>query len=292
MKIGIAGAGMTVPWFIEATAQIPEMEIGALFARREEKRRSMCEAYGIPGCYDSYEQLLEDETLEVLYIQVPNHLHFDFARRALKAGKHVILEKPFTVTAQEARELAALARERKRILFEAITNQYNPNYEKVRSLLPRLGNVKIVQLNFSQYSSRYEAFQRGEIAPVFDAGKAGGALMDLNVYNIHFVTGLFGRPSAVHYFPNVERNVDTSGILILEYPAFQCVCVASKDCSAPSSINIQGDEGCIFSRSQAGLFQEFSFQENKKEPISYALSNTEQRLYDELRAFTDLYVKK
>lgn len=73
-----------------------------------------------------------------------------------------------------------------------------------------MGDVKIVQLNYSQYSSRYEAFKQGQIAPVFDPKKAGGALMDLNVYNIHFVAGLFGEPKAVHYYPNMKKGVDTS----------------------------------------------------------------------------------
>lgn len=232
MQIGIVGAGMTVPWFLAAAKLIPEMEVRALFARKEEKRKEICEKYQVPVAYDSYEKLLADQSIDVLYLPVPNHLHYSFTKQALEAGKHVILEKPFTVTYEEAKKLAELARAKGLVLFEAITNQYNANYEKVRELLPGLGDVKIVQLNFSQYSSRYEAFKQGNIAPVFDAAKAGGALMDLNVYNIHFVVGLFGEPKAVHYYPNMEKGVDTSGILVMEYPTFQCVCVAAKDCGA------------------------------------------------------------
>lgn len=290
MRVGIVGAGMTVPWFLEAAKLIDEMEIGALFARKEEKRRELCEKYEIPVSYDSYEKLLTDESLEVLYLPLPNHLHYEFAKQALEAGKHVIMEKPFCVTYEEAKEIADLAREKNLIIFEAITNQYNPNYEKVRELVPKLGDIKIVQMNFSQYSSRYEAFKQGNIAPVFDAAKAGGALMDLNIYNIHFVAGLFGKPDKVHYYANIERDVDTSGILVLEYPTFQCVCIGAKDCGAPLSVNIQGDKGCIFSHCNTGLFEEFSFQANKQNPVPYALSNTEQRFFDEMRAFTDYYV--
>ena len=292
MRVGITGAGMTVPWFLEAAELIPEMEIGALFARKEEKRKELCEKYHIPAAYDSYEKLLADESLDVLYLPLPNSLHYSFAKQALEAGKHVILEKPFTVTYAEAKELAELAESKGLILFEAVTNQYNPNYEKVRELLPGLGDMKIVQLNYSQYSSRYDAFKQGIVAPVFDPEKAGGALLDLNVYNIHFVTGLFGEPQSVHYYPNMERGVDTSGILILEYPSFKCSCIAAKDCGAPLSINIQGDKGCIFSHSNAGRFEEFSYQENKKENVHYALVDTQRSVfYDELRAFTDYWVR-
>lgn len=292
MRVGITGAGMTVPWFLEAAELIPEMEIGALFARKEEKRKELCEKYHIPAAYDSYEKLLADESLDVLYLPLPNSLHYSFAKQALEAGKHLIMEKPFTVTYAEAKELAELAESKGLLLFEAVTNQYNPNYEKVRELLPGLGDIKIVQIDFAQYSSRYDAFKQGIIAPVFDVNKAGGALLDLNVYNIHFVVGLFGEPSDAHYYPNMERGVDTSGILILEYPGFQCACTAAKDCAAPLSVNIQGDKGCIFSHSNTSRFEEFSYQENKKESVHYALVDTQRSVfYDELRAFTDYWVR-
>lgn len=283
---------MTVPWFLEAAELIPEMEIGALFARKEEKRKELCEKYHIPAAYDSYEKLLADESLDVLYLPLPNSLHYSFAKQALEAGKHLIMEKPFTVTYAEAKELAELAESKGLLLFEAVTNQYNPNYEKVRELLPGLGDIKIVQIDFAQYSSRYDAFKQGIIAPVFDVNKAGGALLDLNVYNIHFVVGLFGEPSDAHYYPNMERGVDTSGILVLEYPGFQCACTAAKDCAAPLSVNIQGDKGCIFSHSNTSRFEEFSYQENKKESVHYALVDTQRSVfYDELRAFTDYWVR-
>ncbi len=290
MRIGIVGAGMTVPWFLEAAKLIPEMDVRALYVRKEEKRKELCEKYQVPVAYDSYEKLLADKEIDVLYLPVPNDLHYSFTKQALEAGKHVILEKPFTVTYAQAKELADLAREKNLILFEAITNQYNPNYDKVRELLPGVGDVKIVQLNYSQYSSRYEAFKQGNIVPVFDAKKAGGALMDLNVYNIHFVVGLFGEPKAVQYYPNMEKGVDTSGILVLEYPTFQCVCIAAKDCGAPLSVNIEGDKGCMFSHSNSGRFEEFSYQENKQEPVHYELARRDSVFVEELQAFTDYYI--
>ena len=92
IRVGITGAGMTVPWFLEAAEQIPEMEVGALFARKEEKRRELCEKYQIPASYDSYEKLLADDSLDVLYLPLPNSLHYSFAKQALEAGKHLIME--------------------------------------------------------------------------------------------------------------------------------------------------------------------------------------------------------
>lgn len=82
--------------------------------------------------------------------------------------------------------------------------------------------------------------------PVFDPACCGGALMDLNLYNVHFVVGLFGEPMLVSYHPNLYRNgIDTSGILLLEYPDFICQCTGAKDCAAPGSVQLIGDAGRI-----------------------------------------------
>ena len=248
MKVGIAGSGMIVPTFLDAAALVDTMEIGAIYARNAEKRKELSEKYKIPTVYDSYEKLLADPQIDVIYVALPNLLHHSFARQALEAGKHVILEKPFTVTWAEAKELADLAHEKKLYLFEAITTLFNPNYIKMQELLPNLGDIKIVESNFSQYSSRYDAFKKGIIAPVFDPEQAGGAFLDLNIYNVHLVAGLFGKPKAAHYYPNMERGIDTSGILILEYEGFQAVCIGAKDCGAPAGASIQGTKGCMYLR--------------------------------------------
>lgn len=289
MRVGIAGAGMIVPTFLDAAALVEQMEIYAVFARREEVRKEFCEKYQIPVGYDSYEKLLGDPKVDVVYVALPNNLHFSFAKEALKAGKHVILEKPFTVTYEEAKEIADLAREKKRYLFEAITTQYNPNYDKMKELLPRLGEIKLVALNFSQYSSRYDNFKKGIVSPSFDPKNAGGALMDLNIYNIHFVAGLFGKPLKVRYCPNMERGVDTSGILVMEYPDFQAVCIAAKDCGAPLSVSVQGNRGFFHSDYASSILAGFSFQENKCEPENYHLADNPERLFYELLTFAKYY---
>ena len=82
--------------------------------------------------------------------------------------------------------------------------------------------------------------------PVFDPACCGGALMDLNLYNVHFVVGLFGEPMSVSYHPNLYRNgIDTSGILLLEYPNFLCQCTGAKDCAAANSVQLVGEKGRI-----------------------------------------------
>lgn len=290
MRIGIAGAGNIVPDFLEASKDIRNFEIVAISATINglERMKKLSEKYGIKNIYTNYEDLLEDD-IDVVYIAVPNNLHYEFAKKAIEKNKHIILEKPFASNYEEALELVELAQENRIMLFEAISNQYLPNYKKTKELLNELGDIKIVQLNYSQYSSRYDKFKQGEIAPVFDPKKSGGALMDLNVYNIYYIVGLFGAPKNILYTANVEKGIDTSGILILEYPTFKCVAIGAKDCKAPLSINIQGDKGYIHSGSAANCYDDFVFAKNFEDEMRYSLNDNKHRLYYELEEFSRLY---
>ncbi|MFV0394365.1 MAG: Gfo/Idh/MocA family protein [Coprobacillaceae bacterium] len=247
--------------------------------------------YEIKNIHTDYMDLLNDD-IDIVYVAVPNHLHYQFAKQAIEKKKHVLLEKPFASSTAQAKELINLAKEHNVILFEAISNQYLPNYSKVKELIKDLGDIKIVQLNYSQYSRRYDLFKEGTVLPVFDVEQSGGALMDLNVYNIHFIVGLFGKPDAIAYIANIERGIDTSGILTLDYPNFKCVAIGAKDCKSPVSINIQGDKGYIHSDDPANVFQQFVFGENLGNETEYQLNNNKNRLYYEVAYFARLVTEE
>ena len=245
MKVGIVGNGMIVPIAIEAMLRA-EIEVTALWCRNGSKGKPIAEKYHIQNQYTDYQVFLGDDSFDTVYIGLTNTLHYQYAKDAILAGKHVIVEKPFTVSVAEAKELQALALKYGCMLFEAILSRYSQNYEHLREELPKIGNIKLIQANFSKYSSRYDKFRKGIMTPTFDKACGGGALMDLNVYNIHFVVGLFGMPKKVQYYPNLAENgVDTSGILVMEYPDFQAVCTAAKDSSSDPFVIIQGEEGTI-----------------------------------------------
>ena len=191
-----------------------------------------------------YLPYLKSEKIDIVIIATYASTHLPILRDCLAHHKHVLCEKPFTPTAAEARELIALAKEKHLFLFEAITTAHHPNYALIREQLPALGPVKLAVCTFCQFSSRYPALLAGKVSPVLNHAFAGGALMDINLYNIHFVVGLFGAPEKVHYYPNLHSNgVDTSGTLILEYPGFVCQCVGAKDCAARNSAQIIGENG-------------------------------------------------
>ncbi|MCF0114760.1 MAG: Gfo/Idh/MocA family oxidoreductase [Erysipelotrichaceae bacterium] len=294
MKLGIAGAGKIVNMLFECIHDLPEFELEAIASTPKslEKVTAFAKEHGIKKAYPDYNALLSDDAIEVMYIASPNHLHYEMSKQALLAGKHVICEKPFTSNAKELEELMNLANEKGLILTEAITTQYLPNILKMKELLPRLGNIKLVCANFSQYSSRYDAFKRGEILPAFDVTKSGGALMDINIYNAHFVAGLFGAPNEVHYHANIERGIDTSGILTLNYDHFKASLVGAKDCKAPLSVTVQGDLGCLISTSAPGVAKDFKLVLNDGSEEYYDLQGDTNRMAYEFKEFAKMIETK
>jgi len=291
MKLGIVGSGMIVGDVLSFIHDIPEIKLVHISGtqRSEEKVKDIYQKHGFCRWSTQYDELLNDDEVDTIYIALPNHLHYEYTKRALLADKHVILEKPMTSTIEEATELKELAMKKHLFLWEAITNQYLPNFHKIKSLLPSLGNIRIVECNFSQYSSRYDAFKKGQILPVFDHTKSGGALMDLNIYNIHFVVGLFGKPLDVHYYPNIEKGIDTSGILILNYETFQCVCIGAKDCRAPLSNHIQGDQGCIKIPTPVSYIDSFEVLMNDGTSQTMNVNRDVHRMFEEFIAFVNMY---
>lgn len=248
MKIGVVGNGMIVGMFLHDAALVERADIVALCVRPKslEKGQKIAEQYNIPHIETDYEIFLKNPEIETVYVGISNLVHYEYVKKALEAGKHVICEKPFTVNSAEAIELAAIAREKQLFLWEAFIIPYLPSYSVVKDAVSKVGSIKLVQSNYSKISSRYAHYLSGVILPAFDLSLAGGALYDLNIYNLHFTIGLLGKPKAAHYYPTKGYNgVDTSGIAVLSYEDFNAVCCAAKDSTSPSGFVIQGDEGTL-----------------------------------------------
>ena len=288
MKLGIVGAGLIVHTLLEFVDDLKEVDKVAICSLPGDLTvmEELAKEHNIKKIYTDYDAFLADEEVEVVYLGVSNHVHYQMGKKALQARKNVIMEKPFCSNYQQALKLKKLAEENDLIIVEAITNQFNANYLKMKELLPTIGDVKIVNLNYTQYSSRYDAFKAGKILPAFDVNKSGGALMDLNVYNIHVATGLFGRPEKVEYYPNMEKNIDTSGVLLMRYPHFTVISIGAKDCDSPLLNCIQGNKGSLYTTSPLFTFTDLSYKLNKQPAMHYNLVGSVHRMRPEFERFT------
>ena len=246
MKLGIAGTGKIVEDALFAMSPLEEVYVNAIFARPHSKAKgdALAEQYGISAVYTDYEEMLDQADVDTVYIGLINSVHYEYAKKALERGKHVILEKPFAGTLAETEDLIQMSKQRGLFVFEAITVLHNDVIEKMRADLPKLGPIRMMLANYSQYSSRYDRYLAGDVDHSFDPAFLGGALRDINVYNIHYAVALFGEPKRVQYFPNIGFNgIDTSGTLVMEYDGFSAVCTGAKDSDSPGFVSIQGEKG-------------------------------------------------
>lgn len=285
MKLGILGTGMIVKNVLPIFGKLPFEKVVILGTpnTREETEKLAAE-YHLDGCFYDYDELLASD-IDTVYVALPNFLHYSFAKKALEHGKHAIVEKPVTANYRELEELNQIAKEAHLMVFEGMNTPHLPTFKAIQNDLPALGNIKIISMNYSQYSHRYDAFKEGTVLPAFDPHKAGGALMDLNVYNISFIIALFGKPESVEYIANIERGIDTSGIVTLRYPGFCAVSVGAKDCKAPMTNTIQGDKGSIVIDHNINSLRRYIRQDHAGNEFRYEDPDFIHRMYAEFVDF-------
>lgn len=265
MKAGTIGTGFITTWFIECWQKC-EQEVTAVYSRTQEKGQQLADKYHIAKIYTDLEAMLNDEEIDLIYVASPNSLHYEQAKQCLLHNKHVILEKPFTSTVEECEDLIRIANEKHLYLFEGITSCYLPNLEILKEKVKEIAPIHIVTCNMSQYSSKYNAYLKGEKPNVFTTKYSGGALMDLNVYNIHFVTSLFGYPKDLVYIANVKEGVDFGGTITFTYDnELQAILTACKNSFAQSNVQIQGEKGYITIDSASSMLSEIALHKPNQE---------------------------
>ena len=292
MKIATIGTGFIVNTFLESLQTILDTQCIAMFSRKQETAAALAQKYNIGQIYTDLDAMLENPAIDFVYVASPNSLHYPQALKALQHGKNVICEKPFTSTEKETRHLITTAKENGLMLFEGITTIHLPNYLFLKENLARLGQIRVIQCNYSQYSSRYNKLLAGETPNIFNPQFSGGALADINIYNLHFVVHLFGAPHNVHYYANKHPNgIDTSGLLVLQYPGFLAECVGAKDTASLSFAMIQGEKGYLHVESGAHGCRKVAFH-TPTEDINYNEQPNTNLLYYEMKRFCEIYEQK
>src|SRR5229473_8114404 len=222
VKWGVLGAAkIATVKVIPAMQQSEWSEVTAIASRTLEKAQQAATSLGIPKAYGSYEELLSDPEIEAIYNPLPNHLHMPWSIQAAKAGKHVLCEKPLSLTVAEAKALLA-ARNRTGVkMGEAFMVKTHPQWLRTRELIRagRIGELRLVMGNFSYFDRDPES-----VANIAEFG--GGALMDIGCYPVTMSRFIFEQ-EPVRVMGLVERDPEmridrlTSGIL--EFPRGQAI---------------------------------------------------------------------
>lgn len=281
LRMGTIGSGSIVHTILDNVKAVDGIRLTTVYSRTEEKGRQLAAEYGADRVYTDLDAFLGDPEMNVVYIASPNLLHYEQAKKALLAGKHVICEKPFCTKAEQARELTALAKEKKLFLADAVPTAYLPNLEVLKRELAKVGRVKLVLGNYSQYSSRYDLVLKGEVPNVFNPKYAGGCLMDINFYNVYLSTALFGKPLASVYYPNRYGELaDTSGVLVMQYDGFVGSLAGAKDTWGVNYFQIEGEKGHIYIRDGSNGIAEVRVVTKDSEETFNLQENPEWRFYE------------
>lgn len=292
IRLGTIGSGVIVHSILNNVMRVEGIELEAVYSRSREKGEKLAAEYGCGKVYTDMNAFLADDQIDLVYIAIPNLLHYEKAKQALLAGKHVLLEKPFTVKAEQARELIEIAKQKRVFLAEAAPTGFLPNFAVLQRELPKIGRTKLVISNYSQYSSRYDAVLRGEKPAIFDPAYAGGSLMDINFYNVLLNILLFGKPKAARYYPNRYPGLsDTSGVMVMEYDGFISTNTGAKDTWGVNFFQIEGEEGYIYIENGSNglasvrIVTKTSDETFNEQPVP-------DRLYYEIRELTKLLQKE
>jgi D-xylose 1-dehydrogenase (NADP+, D-xylono-1,5-lactone-forming) len=240
---GVLGTGRIARKFIAALGPASEVGVLAVASREQARAASVAGELGVARAYGSYDALLADADVQGVYIALPHHLHAEWAIRAARAGKHVLCEKPLSLTLAEAEAMFEAARDGGVWLMEAFMHRFHPQTLRVQELLAAgaVGRVRLVQLNFGIVLGRPEDTRwRPEMG--------GGALYDLGCYCVNFARMVTGEaPARVQATARWSASgVDEVFAATLEYPGgalaqFTCDYVTGFHQTA----NVYGEEGVL-----------------------------------------------
>ena len=296
MNLSIIGTGKIVHEVLPVIADTEGISIRSIWAREHSlaKAQALAKEFNIPLATTDYASVLTDPQVDTVYIALINSVHYSYALQAIQAGKHVILEKPACLCYRELQHLATEARQRGLMLFEAVTLLHLPAFHLLcTELLPQLGTLCHVECNYSQRSTRLDAYLRGNVLPAFDPETGGGALMDINIYNLHFVLALLGQPLSVHYYCHRGYNgIDLSGTAVLEYGEQFALCTGAKDTDAPSFGLLQGDNGWLRIDGPVSTMSAITLCLHGQQPRQIPLPSVSHRLAPEFLAFADILHRK
>ena len=213
LKVGILGAGGIACAMAKTISQMPSACCFAVASRDLEKARKFAEKWGIKKAYGSYEEMLSDPGVDLVYVATPHSHHYPHVRLCLEHGKHVLCEKAFTVNAAQARELFRIAKDKRLLLTEAMWTRYLPMRGTINEVLRSgiVGKPWLLTANLGYMISDVERLKEPSLA--------GGALLDVGVYPLNFAAMVFGNdPVSIQGSAVLsDKGVDRQDSITLRY---------------------------------------------------------------------------
>ena len=243
VRWGILGTGGIASAFVTDLRLTDSGVAVAVGSRSQGSADGFADEFGVANRHASYESLVADPDVDVIYVATPHPMHHDNAILALRAGKHVLVEKPFTMNAAEAREIVRVARECGLFAMEAMWTRFLPHTALIRDWLARgvLGDVVTVTADHGQWFAEDAEFR------LFAPELGGGALLDLGVYPVSFASMVLGTPSRIVSMSDPAfTGVDAQTSMLFGYDSgAQAVLTCTLRAKSPTRAAIVGSEARI-----------------------------------------------
>ncbi|MEO7123069.1 MAG: Gfo/Idh/MocA family oxidoreductase [Lacisediminihabitans sp.] len=242
-----------IRWGILGTGSIAHQQTTDLFgngfsvvavgSRTQASADAFAAEFGIPRAYGSYDALVADPEVDAIYVSTPHPMHADNATLALKAGKHVLVEKPFSLSAAQTRAVVELAAEKKLVVLEAMWTRFLPHMLRIREIIAAgtIGEVRTLLADHDQNLPKDPSHR------INNPALGGGALLDLGIYPVSFAHDVFGVPTSVYANASqTSTGVDRQTAIILGYEdGQQAVLHTALDALGPNRAAIVGTKGRI-----------------------------------------------
>lgn len=243
MRWGIIGTGWIAETFARDLTFLDDHKVIAVGSRTLAKAQSFAGEHGIPHSYASYEELVNHTDIDGVYIATPHPFHCENTLLALNAGKPVLCEKPFAISARESRMMVAKAREKNLLLMEAMWTRFLPHIHQVRAVLAagEIGDVISVEADHGQWFEFDPKFR------LFAPELGGGALLDLGIYPISFSYMVLGKPDRITARGVMAATgVDAQTSAIFDYASgAQAIVTTTLQAATPCKAVINGSKGRI-----------------------------------------------
>ena len=281
IRLGVVGTSAICEKFIAAARATARFDLVAVYSRDAERGRAFAAKHGFSTSFTDLSAMAKE--IDAVYIASPNVCHAPQSRLFLNAGVHVLCEKPIAVCAQEYRDTKALADRMGCIYIEAIIPRHLADREVIRQALRQIGPLSMVRINYSQRSSRLDAFLAGETPNIFNMSLHAGALMDLGIYCVYGALDLLGIPQSIDAKAHFMRGCDMAGAVTLDYGSFPAVLTYSKTGDTALGSEFIGQNGTL----QVNMISLYSGISLNGNSLGSSL-NRIARMQGEALAFADL----
>ena len=243
VRWGFLGAGSIANRLGEGLMQVDDAELLAVGSRTADRRQALAERFGVPRQYATYEELVQDPDIDVVYIATPHNLHREHSILALEAGKPVLCEKPFAINVAEAADIIAVARQRNLFLMEAMWTRYLPVPRAIKGMIDD-GVIGQLTMMVGDFGFRGARSARSRLT---EPALGGGALLDIGIYPVSFAAYLFGGlPTRIETLGHLEGGIDERSGILLGYPdGGLAICYSSIRDNTPQECLLFGSGGEI-----------------------------------------------